>query len=1292
MHEQSPANEQAEKSPVKSNSRYKKIIWGIAIFILLFIIGLTIILGTGYGQRTLLKTADRWLDNLHIETIDGSLSQGLSLSGVQYQDAANQVDINDLYLQTRLSCLFSRTVCVDKLKIHGVNAHIQTGNEAPTKTDNNSSGLPLHIIANDIELSDIHVFIDKQTDIHLTQLNTSLDLSNTDFIIAPTKINGLQVNQHITSSLDTNTDKTANKDTPSKKATPIDWEKLQAQLDQPLFVRIPQSPLPFNLQLKQLTIEDSHYQQISDNNPLLITLDKLDIKADLNQKHWTLNSLSLESNLLNLTAQGNWLLEQQYPLNLSLQGELLPFTINDDNVTEHTNISLDVQGALGNQIDIILNTDGMLDVSLNASANLNQSYNPFELAIQVPHLHYPLVLNNNQPAELDLQQLELKMHGNSQQYHVNLSSLLNNQYTPSLNIEGAATGKLTEIVLQPLKIARQEESIELVGKLDWREGLHWDQQIKLDQFNSGNYWKDWRANLNGQINSSGKIADNHWEIKLNDIAITGILNQQKLQLSGAIHSDNNTPLQANNMLLMYGNNTITLDGHLSETSDLNVKIAAPKLDGLIPHLNASLNGKVAIIGNIQLPKIDIDLTSPRLSYQQINVRDFAIKGKVDVDEIIKGGIYADLGSLTYGDISIKQAKLRFDGNETQHRLNLRTQGEPIAGNLNIYGSFDRKTQQWQGTLSQLIFSSPVAQWKNNQNIKINADIKQSTANISEHCWLNQRAQLCFPKTFSVGKQGEIPLQIKAFNLAMLNLFLDENTSFTGQVDGEGIVAWSPNNAFIANLDLRSNALNVKHKLDYRTLDLTLEQLQLNGKLKDNNAQFTASFDLQQAGKVNADIQINGLNQQRTLSGSLNIQKMPLDNLTAQFLNRGEHIRAELDSQLRFAGSLDKPLLNGNFNLNNLAIKLHAMPLDFTQGHIHLRFDGNRSTLDGKMNTLDSELLLSGNARWNTLNDWQAQVKTNAERFKVDIPQLMKLEVTPNVIAEITPNRLLLSGEVNIPKARIAIEALPESAVAVSSDMVIITKENRKTINAPMTNPQGMQIRSNINVNIGDDVLLDAYGLKANLTGALVVRQEKSLGLYGDVNILNGRYHSFGQDLLIRNGRISFSGLASQPLLDIEAIRNPESITSGENITVGIRVKGTAENPNINVFSEPSLANEEALAYLLTGESLDSGNAGSSGAISTAMLGIGLSRSSNVIGNIGQLFGVKNLALDTAGSGDNSQLVVSGNLSSRLQVKYSVGLFQPLAELTLRYRILPRLYLQTVSGINQAVDLFYRFEF
>ncbi|MCQ7044145.1 translocation/assembly module TamB domain-containing protein, partial [Escherichia coli] len=81
----------------------------------------------------------------------------------------------------------------------------------------------------------------------------------------------------------------------------------------------------------------------------------------------------------------------------------------------------------------------------------------------------------------------------------------------------------------------------------------------------------------------------------------------------------------------------------------------------------------------------------------------------------------------------------------------------------------------------------------------------------------------------------------------------------------------------------------------------------------------------------------------------------------------------------------------------------------------------------------------------------------------------------------------------------------------------------------------------LTIHVGNNVRLEAFGLKARLTGDLKVAQDKQgLGLNGQINIPDGRFHAYGQDLIVRKGELLFSGPPDQPLLNIEAIRNPDA--------------------------------------------------------------------------------------------------------------------------------------------------------
>lgn len=199
-----------------------------------------------------------------------------------------------------------------------------------------------------------------------------------------------------------------------------------------------------------------------------------------------------------------------------------------------------------------------------------------------------------------------------------------------------------------------------------------------------------------------------------------------------------------------------------------------------------------------------------------------------------------------------------------------------------------------------------------------------------------------------------------------------------------------------------------------------------------------------------------------------------------------------------------------------------------------------------------------------------------------------------------------------------------------------------------------------------------------------------MGLLGQINVPMGRFRAYGQDLVIQSGQILFSGPMTNPTLRLEAIRNPENTADG--VTAGIRVTGTAESPQVTLFSTPQLSEQETLSYLIRGEGLGSEEGSSASMMTSMLIGVGTSQGSGILSEVGDAVGLRGLGVDTTGTGDSQQVVVSAYVLPGLQVKYGVGIFDSLATLTLRYRLMPRLYLEAVSGVEQALDLLYRFEF
>jgi len=197
----------------------------------------------------------------------------------------------------------------------------------------------------------------------------------------------------------------------------------------------------------------------------------------------------------------------------------------------------------------------------------------------------------------------------------------------------------------------------------------------------------------------------------------------------------------------------------------------------------------------------------------------------------------------------------------------------------------------------------------------------------------------------------------------------------------------------------------------------------------------------------------------------------------------------------------------------------------------------------------------------------------------------------------------------------------------------------------------------------------------------------NLDARGELQLKNGRYRAYGQRLTIRRAELLFTGVISQPFLNIEAIRRIDA----ENVIAGLRITGSAEQPRIDVFSEPAMSQEQALAYLVLGRPLGA-DTGDSNLLAQAALGLGLAGSSSITGGLAQRLGIQDFQLDTEGTGVGTSVVATGRLTERLALRYGVGVFEPSNTIALRYQLTRRIFLEAASGLASSLDLFYRRDF
>ena len=1261
-------------------------------------------LTTGYGQRSVIHLADRLLDTLSIEQIEGSLQEGLTLTNTQYKMAGFEVSAGLAQLHFDFSCLWKYDACLENLSLKETKVVIDTIQLLPSQPQKDHKpftefNLPLGITAKNIALDNLNVKVD-DLDIQLDHFQSGIQGKGRSVTLFPTELNGLAISLAPQS---TNEPEQAIKSEEKSAKEPIDWAAIQQTLNSPFLDNIQPLALPLDFNIEQLKLANINISQKplnQDKKPnQIFNLDQATLVAKANHQTVEIRYLDLKSKQGHLLGQGQLVLNGDYPLDFQLHAEGLQ-NFSSEIPVKSAEIAL--SGALFQKTALNVKTLGAIQAELEGNIALATENNPFNLSLKSQSLTYPFFPKKGEDP-LKLNNIALNLQGDMRHYQLSLSGNAKGANIPATSVNLKGNGTITHFAIDDLNLTALDGKAQLSGLVDWRDGVEWQSKLQLNNINTKSLSPDWSSLLSGDLESKGYAArgeeHNEWAIDVPKMDIKGTLSQRTLQLQGQLKSDHQTLLNVPNATLIYGENRIAMQGVLGDNSNFTANLNAPNLQGLVPRLKAGIKGNITLLGKVSEPNLELDLTANNVAYDDLNLQHLTAKGKVTTEKNIQGDVAITLRKLTYGEIKVEKVDLNAKGSEAQHSLTFNAKGDPISANLQLSGKFDRLQQVWNGQINQLVIENQeLGKFKTNQTVNVNYNNQQINAQVSPHCWLNSHAELCFPQTFNAGQDGNIPFEIKRLNLEIVKDYLDNSMKLSGILSAKGEAAWFKNRAPQVNLEVNSNSLKFTQILsEGRTFPITASPLKINARLADNNLNLKTDLQIENNGRLVTDLVIKDIIKLRTLSGKINIDQISL-RLIKPLLMGGETVDGNINAKLTMSGNMLAPQLHGQLILHDLRAKSVSMPFDITDGHLAMNFLGTNSTLSGMIKTPESDLHLEGSADWRKLNAWRSTINARANRFKVSMPNIGKVEISPNISVSVTPKELELGGNIDIPWARIEVEELPESAVSVSDDEVIMDGSVKKKIplaqrQIPQTTSSGMAIKSNINIHIGDDVNLNAYGLKANLDGTIAVRQGKQgLGLYGQVNLTKGRYASFGQDLIIRKGQISFAGLPSQPNLNIEAIRNPEAMEDS-SIIAGVKVYGLADRPEVKVFSEPAMSQNDALSYVLTGRSLDSsGDGNANNSMAAAVIGLSLSKSSKLVGKVGNAFGLNDLNVTTAGIGDNTKVEVSASLTPKFRVKYGVGLFAPLTELTLRYNLAPKLYLQWVSSVNQAVDLMYRFDF
>ncbi|MGO2990773.1 MAG: autotransporter assembly complex protein TamB [Halomonadaceae bacterium] len=1303
------------------------LIWSLVRLVIvlpLWLFGLiAVLLGTAlspWGTGVLFSQGEQ-RGYFSFEHQDGALLDQFTLQGFHLELGNIRVVIDDLELAWADDCVLSGRLCLDTLQVDGADIRL-SASDTPEEPPQDSGDpfrlhLPFPIELRSVRLDNVDVQLADGTHINWVSFESSATAEQSQVALAPTRLDQLNVylppSSGVQLTQDTQTPLTAEgidgaisitqPQEDASQAVPVN-ERLAAR--EP--ITLPEIVLPVDVEVSDLTVTDVNFEGAFE-----YSIERLQLAGSTQESQVAIDTFEVVTDDVQATLVGNANLTGNYPLEAQLNAELfLPELFP---ALSGETLVLDLSGPLNN-LQAELNAAGVVAASLNAQIDALAPDLPFQVRLQSERLQWPLTEepqtegeNTNEPYVVEA--VDLTVAGSLEAYRAEVSLQAQGPQLPPTQITLNGDGDFSHFRWAPLALQVEESTLRSEGRIDWLAPLTIDTRIRLDRFDPAHFVDQMDGNLTGDIDLNVRQLGDLWSVSIADIDIEGELRDYPLTLQAALDANSNLEVDIHELLFTQGNNRLQASGQLSEqTMSLNADIDLRELSTLSPDLAGTLTGNLQASGSFEQPALLADLSGRDLRFADNRVERLSMNANVQGLEDPRLDIQLGLQEILAGGQRLSSADLNLTGRLSQHRLEVNVQGQPDSplsrALLALDGRFNQQGQQYQGRLTPLEIDSEAGNIRLEAPLDLSYNLANGQARLSPFCLRREEGGLvCSQEPINASPdQGRAVLTVREVPMEMLEPFLPEEWSFEGDTTADMVVDWRQGGArWQADVQVLSE-LAITAINDYGQ-PVQLPVINLDANLQANQAQADTNIVLSfsEAGDLRLNLSLNDPLGRGTLDGELLANNLSLAPYRPMVVSM-DSLEGELNGRVQIGGTTSQPDLQGTLALRGLRVHGPDIPVDVRDGELALSFDGEQGDINGFVAAERGRLNITGDAYWPGADDWRIGIDLNAtqEPLLLVLPQFGRLEAAPDIRVRITPELLQVRGNVDLPWARLEIGSKSSSAIEPSSDEIIITEredreaeeearrvaENGGPSAADELAQAGMELDVLITLTLGRDMLISAYGLESGLGGTLEIRQDSGgLQLFGDVNLVDGRFQAFGQDLLIRRGQLLFSGPPSLPSLDFEAIRNPD--VTADDVIAGLRVTGSAEEPNVTIFSEPSMPENQALSYLLRGRASDS-SGGMDSALTTALIGMSLGRTGGAVGSIGEAFGIDDLALDTTGVGDDSQVALSGQLSDDLRISYGVGIFSPIAELTLRYTLWRNLYVQAVSGANQAVDLIYTF--
>ncbi len=1097
-------------------------------------------------------------------------------------------------------------------------------------------------------------------------------------------------------------------------------------------------PLPIDLRFSRVTIED-----VSVNlDDAQFTAQSLSFNGSLVNKRLQINRLQLALEPFQITAQAELDLIATLPLTSRISWTYTGPIAQD---FEDASGDLQLNGNLNtlrvnHQLNRPLELNSIGELHLHLLSDAVAPAPNFELRHNiVPQVLAANSVSGNQQLRIGSAQIttigdfaEIDFSGAAR---VSVEDALGNNIAPELELAWATSINEQQLTITQASVSTSTGFAQGSGMLQWADPLQINLELEVQESDGSAYQAFLPEGLVlGALNGTAQLAleqrNDQFEGSLAIASLTGELNNYPLLIDGDLRYSAQG-LAVNNLNARSGSTQLSVDGIWADTIDFSWQLAASELRTLSPLLAGSIDASGSVQGTPETPQIDLTANAENLNIAGTRVGTFTARG-----EYLNNSNRVQLRAtgIEYNDNinqQIDALEITANGLPAEHSLAFTVRSPLAIAQWSLSGSLlTDEPLRWVGSLESGEIDSELGIWTLSQAATLT--LSQNAVSLPEQCWQQAPSTLCLEGNWSSDGTLSGALALNEYPLSLFNSpslqaadqrrpapllpplpagsraegMLNATVNVAGQlaneisaltVDftidaGQGQIEVEPAPPPIDDTAIAEQEIPETQTFYWRAANLT-------GRLEQNAWTLNSALDFYQPNLADSGMSVQGnadaqllISPSNNLDGQLNLAFDDLSWIEA-FVPSLQNTQGRLTGLSIISGTIESPRFGGNLALEDAAVDIPELGLELRDIESTITSDISQTIfMQGRANSGE------GNLRFES----EIQAPLSAERtFNISLTgQNFTLLNDPEVLLTITPELRLegdaeavhISGNLTLPIVDVRINSLPESAVDVSADTVVLASTARPDVhNAANGNPSlldDIQISSELTITLGDEARFRGFGLDTELSGALEITQRDTGAplTYGELTVEEGVFQTYGRTLTIEHGKLLFFGSLNNPALDIRAVRQ------AEDVKVGVQMNGTLRNIRSQLFSSPTLPDGDIIAVMLTGRPMaEVGSAQDSNALMGAITSLGINQGQSLTNQVRNQLGLDTLAITSTGDTSNSSLTLGKYLTPKLFIRYGVGLFETESTLSVDYSISENIKLEAKSGSTQSVDIKYTIE-